>query len=268
MIEKTNDKRRLKKLLYAFSNPWVGIIGSVASIVGVLLAVYFYFQSVRSPELVYYVNPARAVVVKQGTASRLSVLFDGRQISQDVTASQVAIWNRGREPIRQAEILKPIIIQTYPKAPILEATIRKKSREVVNLQMEQTRLSEGEVSLKWNILEQGDGAVVQLVYAAGPGVQIRCDGVIEGQSRVKELVSKEPGWPAFENWMKRNQVYFGVGFAILLMVGLIFIWISRSELDLPKSKLTIGTLALVLLIGIILYLAVQSIIPAPPFGFE
>jgi len=268
MIEQTNEKRRLMKLLYVFSNPWVGIIGSVASIVGVLLAVYFYFLSVRSPELVYYVNPARAVVVTQGTASRLSVLFDGRQISQDVTASQVAIWNRGREPIRQAAILKPIIIQTYPKAPILEATIRKKSREVVNLQMEQTRLSEGEVSLKWNILEKGDGAVVQLVYAGGPGVQIRCDGVIEGQSSVKELVFKDTSWLAFENWWKRNQVYFGVGLAILLAVGLILVWINRSELGFPKFKLTIVTLALVLFIGFIIYVSFQSIIPAPPFGFE
>jgi hypothetical protein len=268
MIEKTNDKQRLKKLLDAFSNPWVGIIGSVASIVGVLLAVYFYFQSVRSPQLVYYVNPARAVVVKQGTASRLSILFDGRQISQDVTASQIAIWNRGREPIRQAAVLKPIIIQMDPRTPILEATIRKKSREVVNLQMEQIRLSEGEVSLKWNILEQGDGAVVQLVYAGGPGIKIRCDGVIEGQSRVKELVFKDPSWPAAENWMKRNQVYFGVGFAIFLMAGLISIWISHREMGFSKSKLTIATLALLLLIGVILYLAFQSIIPEPPFGFE
>ena len=268
MVEKTNDKPRLKKLLFVFSNPWVGIVGSAASIVGVLLAVYFYFQSVRSPELVYYVNPARAVVVKQGTASRLSVLFDEIQISQDVTASQVAIWNRGREPIRQAAILKPIIIQTYPKAPILEATIRKKSREVVNLQMEQTRLSEGEVSLKWNILEQGDGAVVQLVYAAGPDIQIRCDGVIEGQSRVKELVFKDTSWPAFDNWVRRNQVYFAVGLAIFLTVFIILAWIFKKEVDLPKTPLIIGTSVVVAIIGALLYLASWSIIPTPPFGFE
>jgi hypothetical protein len=156
------------RLFAFFAKPWVGIVGSVASIFGVLLAVYFYFHTNGFPELVYYVNPARAVVVKQGTASRLTVLFDGRPLNQDLSAAQVALWNRGRQAIRRAAILQPIIIRTEPRVPILEATVRRTSRDVVSLDLDRTRLADGEVSVSWNILEQGDGAVVQVVYAAGP----------------------------------------------------------------------------------------------------
>jgi len=157
-----------------FSNPWVGILGTAASTVGVFLAVYFYFQGASYPELVYFVDPLQTVVVKQGTASRLGVVFDGHPLTQDVTASQVAIWNRGRQAIRRAAILQAVTITTEPRAPILEVTIRRTSRDVVGFDLDRTRLAGGEVPLSWNILEQGDGAVVQLVYAAGLDTRIRC----------------------------------------------------------------------------------------------
>ena len=88
-----------------FSNPWVGILSTAASIVGLVLTVFFYFRSASYPELVYLVSPVRTIVVKQGTTSRLGVVFDGRPLTQDVTATQVAIWNRGRQAIRRAAIL-------------------------------------------------------------------------------------------------------------------------------------------------------------------
>ena len=81
------------------------MVGTAASILGLLLAVYFYFGNVSYPELVYIVNPVRTIVVKQGTASRLGVIFDGQPLTQDVTAAQVALWNRGRQAIRRAAIL-------------------------------------------------------------------------------------------------------------------------------------------------------------------
>ena len=167
-----------------FSNFLVGIVGTAASIVGVFLAVYFYFGSVSYPELVYFVNPVHTIVVKQGTASRLGVVFDGHPLTQDVTASQVAIWNRGHQVIRRAAILQAVTITTEPRVPILEATIRKTSRDVVGFDLGRTRFAEGEVPVSWNILEEGDGGVVQLVYAGDVGIQIRCRGVIEGQRAV------------------------------------------------------------------------------------
>jgi hypothetical protein len=142
---------------YAFfaSNPWVGLVSIALNIVGVFLTVFFYLSSTSYPELVYLVNPVRTIVVKQGTTSRLGVMFDGRPLTQDVTASQVVIWNRGRQAIRRAAILQGVTITTEPRVPILEATIRKTSRDVVGFDLDRTRLAEGEVSISWNILEGG-----------------------------------------------------------------------------------------------------------------
>ncbi len=170
-----------------FANPWVGIFGSIASIVGLILAVYFYLVSVRYPELVYYESPVRAVVVNHETASRLAVSYDNRPITEDVTAVQLAIWNRGNEPIRRAAILQPLLIHTEGGAPILEVSLRKISREVVRLELDQTKIETGELRVTWNVLESGDGGILQIVYAGGPEVMIHCSAVIESQPTIREL---------------------------------------------------------------------------------
>src|SRR5207253_3036964 len=103
MATKGSEDKRSRMLTF-FANPAVGIAGSLASVIGVLLAVYFFVASSRSRELVYYVNPAKAVVVKTGETSRLRILVSDTELKSDVTAAQIAIWNQGNESIRPANI--------------------------------------------------------------------------------------------------------------------------------------------------------------------
>lgn len=143
-------------LLGFFARPIVGIVGSVASIVGFVLSIYFFMASKETPELTYFVHPVKAAVVRIGQTSRLSVQFDGQNLTGDITATQIAFWNAGGLAIRGGDLLKPLVIRTVNKAKILEAYLQKSSREVVGLVLDSSRLSSGEVEIKWNILEQND----------------------------------------------------------------------------------------------------------------
>ncbi len=173
-------------LLRFFSNPIVGIIGSLASVAGVVLAVYFYLQSERHRELTYIVNPAKTIVLKAGQTSRLSVTLDGKKFDNDLTAAQIAFWNSGNETIRRDHILKPFVIRTARDAPIIEARILKQSRDVVDITLGTTRISTGEIAVSWNILEQNDGGVIQIVLCRrkrDPYFRKRCD---RGPAQYKE----------------------------------------------------------------------------------
>lgn len=255
-----------------FSNPWVGIVGTAASIVGVFLAVYFYLQSVSHPELVYFVNPVRTIVVKQGTASRLGVVFDGHPLTQDITASQVALWNRGHQAIRRASILQAVTIATEPSVPILEATIRKTSRDVVGFDVDRTHLAEGEVSVSWNILEEGDGGVVQLVYAGDVGTQLRCRGVIEGQRDIGEL-KFPPGTilsPELQMWIGIWARYLLVPLALILLIIAALDWKGGfRRFHRPRWVVNIlisPVLPIALAVACLLFFLLEGA-PAPPFGF-
>jgi hypothetical protein len=170
-----------------FSNPVVGLVGTIASVLGVALAIYFYLQTKEEPNLTYYSNPAKAVLVRSGQASRLAASFDGTIIKSDITAVQIAIWNEGRASITASKVLKPIVLRTVDGSPILEASIRKVSRDVTRLSIGSSAFKVGRATLNWNILEQGDGGVIQVIYAGSPTVDVLIDGVVEGQRHITRL---------------------------------------------------------------------------------
>ncbi|MCX5672157.1 MAG: hypothetical protein NTU94_12640, partial [Planctomycetota bacterium] len=57
----------------------------------------------------------------------------------------------------------------------------------VNLRLDSTKLAEGRVPLNWDILEQSDGAIIQLIYAGDENTDINIEGVLEGQPSVSRL---------------------------------------------------------------------------------
>jgi hypothetical protein len=130
-----------------------------------------------------YMDPAKAVIVKSGEISKLIVLHDNKPVTRDITAVQITIWNRGNLSIRRDNVLEPIRIKTKD-APILEATIRKKTREVTGFAVDSNERDKGQVSLSWTILEPGDGAVVQLIFAGNAQTEVLASGIVEGVPRM------------------------------------------------------------------------------------
>jgi len=260
-----------------FSNPIVGMIGWSATILSLFLGIYFYIQSTKKRDLVYYVNPAQAVVVKTGETSNLHVSYGDRELKSDVTAAQIAIWNRGNESIRPESVLEPVTIRTSPSVPILEASIRKKSRGVVDITLDQSRLSEGVVGMKWNILEQRDGAVIQIVYAGPPSINIEVSGVFEGQDQIRNLKYLEenvtkPPWPfAFMGSnIRLGQIFLVFG---VLLFGIVYsrlLQILWNKLGLQLTHLEyVGVLIapFVLIVLGCLYIYTNMLHINPPFGF-
>ncbi|MBI2472040.1 MAG: hypothetical protein HYV59_12490 [Planctomycetes bacterium] len=273
-MSKTDDSqtsRSRHKITSFFSNPLVGIIGSIASIVGLFLAVYFYFEGKETSLLTYYVNTVKATVVKAGQASKLTASYNNKVIETDITASQIALWNEGKLPIKRSGILKPIIIYTENETPILEATIRKTSRDVIQLELNTEDLQHGRITVSWAIFEQGDGAIVQLIYAGSPDVNIFTDGVIEGQ---KEIIRQESDrlksseeQITLEHSVKRGSgLIFVILGSVMLIVSVFTILGKRRSKGLGVLVWPLITLPLPV-IGIGTYFLITSKSLGPPFGF-
>jgi hypothetical protein len=162
----------------------VGLLGSIASVLGVVLAIFFYRETTHSRDLTYLVHPVRSIVVQQGVTSELSVFLRETRIQEDVTALQVAFWNAGQEPIRAEHMLSPFVIETENSRPILEAKVRRESREIVGIELDNTKVNKGKVIVFWEILERGDGGVIQLILSGGVDVAVSASAIIEGQPEV------------------------------------------------------------------------------------
>jgi hypothetical protein len=204
-----------------FGNPLVGVLGSLASIVGLILALYFYWVSREKPELMFFVHPAKAAVVRMGQTSHLAVQFDGQDVTCDVTTAQIAFWNAGKKPIRSSAILEPLAIRVSSKK-IFEVRLRKSTREVTRISIDSSDLTRGEVRINWSILEQNDGGILQIVYAGDENTAIEAHSVIEGQPEVRECKFTEKASKPGEEYARRGRrridpfLYIQLGTGVVL----------------------------------------------------
>lgn len=174
-----------KTIFQFFAKPSIGIIGTIASVIGIFLSVYFYLASREKPELTYYVHPAKAAVFRTGQTSNIEVQLEGKKLKNDITAAQIAFWNAGKKSIRPNNVLSPLVIKI--DGQIFEAKLRKSSRSVSQINVDPSRIKDGEVEITWGILEHNDGGVLQIIYDGKEDLAIKANAIIEGQQNIKEL---------------------------------------------------------------------------------
>src|ERR1700722_434980 len=100
-------------LLAWFSKPWVGITGTIASILGVILAVYFYSISEKKRLLIVANDPPFSIV-KAGQTGSIDIVYRGKPITTDVYVCRMYIGNGGGETIHRDNIFEPVRIQLNP----------------------------------------------------------------------------------------------------------------------------------------------------------
>lgn len=155
---------------------WVGIIGLPVGIIGL----YWEYQSLAARELTCQVDAATTQIVKAGQSSVLTVSYQGKPITTDVTAAQLVLWNADKLSIKPADALKPVVFATRGNIPILEASIRASSRDVIGAALETSEIGKGRLGMKWKILERQDGIRLQIVLAGPTDTKIDIEGVLEG----------------------------------------------------------------------------------------
>lgn len=261
-------------LIRFFSNPIVGITGSVASIIGVVLGIYFFVASKHERLLTYFVHPVKSIVATPETASKLSIYLEDKKIQSDITAAQIAFWNAGNEAIRSEHVLKPLIIRAEGNTQIIEARLRKKSREIVNLNIDRDRLDKGILTITWNILEKGDGGIIQLIYLGTPNTQITAEAIIEGQDHIQQEEFRGKILTPGEQYASHSEsfyIFIFIFLGLFVFMGLVytvkvFHRRRKGKKMFQKHDLMLAANG-VMIVFMVILLFYKSRPIGPPFGF-
>lgn len=171
-------------VLRFFTHPAVSFTTAISSLISVPLAIFLFLQARESRELVYISHPDRTVIAHRERPGELKVEFAGEVLRDvDVVAIRFAFWNHGSLAIRPANVLSPAEINFTPPVRVLEVSVEKQSREIIDLSItsEKTLLQQGRIPISWRILERGDAAILQVIYAGPRDAAAKLKGVIEGQ---------------------------------------------------------------------------------------
>jgi hypothetical protein len=245
------------------SQNWTAI-ATVLNIAFAIVTIWLTIALMKKRKLLYHEYDVRTTVFQTEEAgSELTALYEGQQIEDDVTGVQIAIWNDGDKPIRSEHVLQDAKIVADDDAHILEPRLVERSRDVTGFEISST--SDQEVAFSWDILEKGDGGVVQVLYSGNPYSEFKVEGVVEEQGEVYN--SHSEGLVNKENALYLSSLF--IAFAFLSFVLLIPDYYYGMASKLAPSYIIsplIITLLILLLIPIPFYILPKITPSEPPFS--
>lgn len=235
----TNELK--KSLLWRWiTHPAVGLIGTVASIISIPLAFWFYVKTVPSRELAVVEPPIRSVFLNRDAPATLEVRLNGAQVQRkDVFAVQLAIWNRGNQSIRPENVLETVVFAPEEGTEVVDVTVLRKTRDVCGIAAE-TKPDHRGAQVTWKILEPGDGAILQLVLAGDQKCRVAGQGTVEGGGRPHYVqVGVRKSSDSVQLWSNTQDLmslFIAVAFFVFLGWGTVILLFK----DLPKAMRQAG----------------------------
>lgn len=239
-------------------HPVISVVGPIIGLTSLTLSIIFFVTSRVEPKLSYSVNPVRTTILQSGRATSLRVFHGDEEIASDVTAGQIAIWNRGRQAIVPEDVLEDLQIVTEPPVRILEASVREETRTVIAFTHDDARYDEGIVPISWRILEKDDGALVEVLYMGSEEVGISVRGTIKDQRALDSV-----GHGAAREWI--FNMLSAVMASACMVVLLALLRERRRAHRLTSARGIVLLIALALTTGAYVWIVFGQMSPRSPF---
>ena len=192
---------------------WVTLIGLFIGVVGIIASYSYYQWSKREKNPVFCKEPTKKI-----EGDKLLVRF--------------AFWNKGRMSINQDDIEEPLIIALDdPSGKIIDYSILKTSREIVDPVLLRQVDNETELELYFYLLEKNDGLSGQIIFQGYPESGLNITGIIRG-AKNRKIEKKEANISLRE---RTGRTEFFLTLWVILSVVLA-ISIVRLSIDRKKSQ--------------------------------
>ena len=166
-------------------NPWFQFSGFAVGVIGVVIALVTWLLSRRYKRLYFLVRSFNLVDKSRSTVPSLSVQFGGRTVAA-LTISKIAIWNSGKEAIRDVDIPSREKLRITPKegVEILESSIIQVSSESCNCRLGE--YSNSSQTIQFDFLDPNDGIVLHVAHTGSSSEELKVEGQIVGKGKIAE----------------------------------------------------------------------------------
>lgn len=167
------------------------MLGLGVGVAGMLLSYYFYTISIKVREPSFVITKDVSLFSSQkGLSSKYIKLIksnDGKELFKNIYIKEVAIWNNGKESIKEANVLKPVKLIFNEGVEIIDAFVSEINRPDIVKGKAYFKPGGNAVTISFSILENDDGMKVQVVYASLESSSAEVGGVIEGVDKIKNI---------------------------------------------------------------------------------
>jgi hypothetical protein len=168
----------------------LGIIGVGIGIIGIITGFVFYKKSEKHKSPVYFMKSNNLIQDNRYKLNGLDISYKGQKIT-NLTITEIAFWNQGREVIERDDIVKSELlrIETLEGIEILDAQIIRFNNSTSGVTIEQKNPQR--VNLSFDYLEKDNGVTVQIIHTGKETGNIFINGKIKG-AEIREHSIKRP----------------------------------------------------------------------------
>ncbi|MEI7923270.1 MAG: hypothetical protein WCJ40_15285 [Planctomycetota bacterium] len=191
-----------------------------------LITVFQHFNPLHKELTVYYTSD-RPQLISKDLPDNLSLVLNGRHISEDVFLANIFVYNNGSVSIKRSDVFKQVSI-SLPATKILNAKVVATSRDECGIKVEKTTLKESSFLLDFDFLEKMDYGKIQIIYEGKVADDIEVNGTIDGQkdksisvvaSSAKKTIESKKGFtsrnPFVTSFLFMIGIFFGSQFIVL-----------------------------------------------------
>lgn len=175
-------------------NPILNMIFLILAVIGIVLTFYFYYKSNKRKEPLYCIVTNNLITESIPRINKFSILYSGLEI-KNLSISRIAIWNKGKEPIRASDIAvnAPITVKIDDKFQILDCNIIFKKHKVNDFK---TKISNDKKSIivSFDYFDFEEGLIMEVFHTGNTSNDLQVNGKIIS---VKEIRRKEYSNPIF-----------------------------------------------------------------------
>lgn len=170
------------------SNPYVVAISILATIVSLILAIYFYMKSKEKKEISYKKHTIPIIIKKESKFDKLRIEYEGVQI-EDLSVTKFTIWNSGNRTINSADMVtsKELTIYTNDENTILDADIIAVTEKTNRFILQ--RENERKVKVLFDYADKKDGFVLQVIHT-GCEEAIKIEYKIKGGKPIRNITKE------------------------------------------------------------------------------
>jgi hypothetical protein len=184
--------------------------------------------------------------VQVNHASEIAVTYKGKPIKGDLSAAQIMIVNAGQEPIEANDIKVPITL-CISNAEILERYYNTNELAGTGFVVG-TNFPSNSISVDWQLIEQRDKPIIQIVYAGNRDASITLEGRIKGQGAPKQV-----SWPSDSKPRWQVISWFVIG-CMLLLIQVLTLWQGKNtKYSIRLDRRLMFTCFLLGLVGALAY---------------
>lgn len=189
---------KMTKMIDVFNqNPWVIFLCFCITILGLILAIAFFYASRKKKDFRYSYNSNQLIKDFTQQIDGLNISYKSESI-ESLTVTKYVFWNKGNETINYSDFpsTSKLKIKIKKDFKILDSNIIFTKNDINNVKCE--LINNEEVLLVFDYLDKGEGFVVQLIHTSPNNKDLYVDGTIKGIGDIsKRIIHFEPAYIRF-----------------------------------------------------------------------